>query len=210
MKSSVDPLQYKVWNNLGCTEILTGFQTWCFCEIHCWQKIASSPDMITSPPDDVRHPPPLHYSCIIRKWCKHVVSLPGNTDISGWHKTLLGSDMTASGMWTTDPWTTWVCGLLGRGMVQKPQLAHKPKLAKIEPGQHPPLDGIVARSPFYQLHMIHQFSHYFDSVNLVMLIHLSVTSRLDYSNVFYMGWALKTTQKLQLGSACTSLITVRG
>lgn len=37
--------------------------------------------------------------------------------------------------------------------------------------------GMVARSAFYQLHLICQLRHYLDSAYLAMLIHTSVTSQ---------------------------------
>lgn len=50
-----------------------------------------------------------------------------------------------------------------------------------------PQIGAIARSSFFQLHLIQKLSSLLDSAYLVFLAGASVTYRLDYCNVLYLG-----------------------
>ncbi|XP_053104853.1 leucine-rich repeat-containing protein 39 isoform X1 [Hemicordylus capensis] len=56
----------------------------------------------------------------------------------------------------------------------------------------------VARSAFYQLRMICQLHLFLELDDLKTVVHLLVTSRLDYCNVLYVGLPLYVVRKLQL------------
>ncbi|KAF7235274.1 hypothetical protein EYD10_17889 [Varanus komodoensis] len=56
----------------------------------------------------------------------------------------------------------------------------------------------VVRSAFHQLRLIHQLCPYLEDDCLATVMHVLVTSRLDFCNVLYMGLPLKTVWILQM------------
>ncbi|XP_061487325.1 prostacyclin synthase isoform X3 [Rhineura floridana] len=66
----------------------------------------------------------------------------------------------------------------------------------------------VARGAFYQLRLVAQLRPYLDRENLASVVHVLVTSKLDYCNALYVGLPLKTVRKLQLvQNAAARLLT---
>ncbi|XP_061465627.1 uncharacterized protein LOC133376825 [Rhineura floridana] len=66
----------------------------------------------------------------------------------------------------------------------------------------------VAQGAFYQLRLVAQLHPYLDRENLASVVHVLVTSKLDYCNALYVGLPLKTVQKLQLvQNAAARLLT---
>ena len=56
----------------------------------------------------------------------------------------------------------------------------------------------TARSPYYQLQLIHQMRPFLESEDLKVVVHALVTSRLDFCNALYIGLPLCLVQKHQL------------
>uniref|UniRef100_A0A803SZI2 ribonuclease H n=1 Tax=Anolis carolinensis TaxID=28377 RepID=A0A803SZI2_ANOCA len=56
----------------------------------------------------------------------------------------------------------------------------------------------VAGRVFAQLKLVRQLRPYLEKSDLTMVVHVLVTSRLDYCNALYVGLPLKTVRKLQL------------
>lgn len=56
----------------------------------------------------------------------------------------------------------------------------------------------MTRGAFAQLWLVRQLQLYLDSEDLAMLVHVTVTSRLDNCNMLYIGLPFKTVWKLQL------------
>uniref|UniRef100_A0A803TWJ5 Reverse transcriptase domain-containing protein n=1 Tax=Anolis carolinensis TaxID=28377 RepID=A0A803TWJ5_ANOCA len=61
-----------------------------------------------------------------------------------------------------------------------------------------PQVSVMAREAFAELRLVHQLHPYLRKSDLATVVHVLVTSRLDYCNALYMGLPLKTARKLQL------------